>query len=165
MLDLAERPRNGDIQPDRGNQWRLASYLTRTGTSRDPVISPRQTSDTVNNSSATPATTTSVTPTATTAPATTPTAVTTPAATPPLTPPSPVELLTAALRNAGVETSGMKLSERWDFVTYPGGGYNNHLITVEAGGRTEQITVDLMMMDPRIAVVDIQRMMAAPANG
>ena len=77
--------------------------------------------------------------------------------------PTPIDMLTAALNKAGVDTKGMKLSERWDYVAYPGGGYTNHLITVESGGKSEQIMANLMMMDPRVAVVDIQHMMARPA--
>ncbi len=48
-----------------------------------------------------------------------------------------------------------------DAVGYPGGaGWVNHLITVTAGGRSENIDIGLMDINPDVAAMDIKRMLA-----
>ena len=79
--------------------------------------------------------------------------------------PSPVDVLTAALTQAGVDTRGMQFQEHTDVVTYPGGSYTNHLITMTAGGKTQDYMADLMMINPHVTVVEIQQLLAGNRHG
>ena len=116
--------------------------------------------------SAAPATAAATSPVAATAPAT----AVTPATAPIVTAPAvnrdnaqasdPVSILKAALEKAGISSAGMRFSYADDFVTYPGGGYANRQVTVELpNGRRESYSADLMLRNPQVTVVEIQRLM------
>jgi hypothetical protein len=78
-----------------------------------------------------------------------------------LTPPAnPVDTLTAALQRAGINTNSLSIVPHDDNVTYPNSsGWVNHLITVTAGGRSENIDIGLMNINPDVAAMDIKRML------
>lgn len=77
------------------------------------------------------------------------------------TPASPIDTLTAALQRAGVNTASLTMVAHDDAVGYPGGaGWVNHLITVTAGGRSENIDIGLMNINPDVAAMDIKRMLS-----
>ncbi len=79
----------------------------------------------------------------------------------PAAPASPVDTLTAALQRAGINTASLTMVAHDDAVGYPGGaGWVNHLITVTAGGRSENIDIGLMDINPDVAAMDIKRMLA-----
>ena len=70
----------------------------------------------------------------------------------------PVEVLKQALADAGVPAGGLQFSYSDDTVAYPGGSYQNRQVTVQAGGRKEQYSADLMLQNPWITAVEVQRL-------
>lgn len=74
-------------------------------------------------------------------------------------PADPIAVLRGALEQAGVNTAGYRFSYSADTVTYPGGSYPNRQVTVQtASGRTESYSADLMLRNPQVTVVEIQRL-------
>jgi hypothetical protein len=79
----------------------------------------------------------------------------------PAAPASPVDTLAAALERAGINTASLTMVAHDDVVGYPGGaGWVNHLITVTAGARSENIDIGLMNINPDVAAMDIKRMLS-----
>jgi len=77
-------------------------------------------------------------------------------------PPSanPVDTITAALQRAGVNTNSLAIVPHDDNISYPNSaGWVNHQITVTGGGRSENIDVALMNINPDVAAMDIKRML------
>jgi hypothetical protein len=73
---------------------------------------------------------------------------------------NPVDTLTAALQRAGINTNSLSIVAHDDTVSYPNSsGWVNHLITVTAGGRSENIDISLMNINPDVAAMDIKRML------
>jgi hypothetical protein len=73
---------------------------------------------------------------------------------------TPVEVLSERLRATGIDPAALNLTESREIVTYPGGSYENHLIKADFGdGITERYSVDLMLRNPQVTVVEIQRLM------
>lgn len=70
-----------------------------------------------------------------------------------------MQALKDALGAAGINTDGLDLRPHTEVVTYPGGAYINRYISVQAHGHEEGLMTDLVAMNPKIAVLDIQRMM------
>ena len=73
---------------------------------------------------------------------------------------SPLQVLGDALRAVGIDPGSLHLSESTDIVSYPGGSYTNHLITANFGKDSqERYSVDLMLRNPRLTVLEIARQM------
>ena len=97
------------------------------------------------------------TPTVTALPVTPPATTTAPAAS--LTPTqSAMNILASALQAAGISPQWLNMSAHDDYVTYPGGGYTNHQISLTANGHDTNIDANLMMMNPNVAVTEIKRL-------
>jgi hypothetical protein len=75
-----------------------------------------------------------------------------------------VKALKDALTAAGVNFEALGLEAHEDVVTYPGGSYINRYISVTTkSGHMEGLMTDLVAINPRVAVLDIQRMMGTIA--
>ncbi len=75
----------------------------------------------------------------------------------------PLDVLGEALRAVGIDPEALHLSESTDTVSYPGGTYTNHLIAANFGdGSQERYSVDLMLRNPRLTVLEIARQMGRP---
>lgn len=72
-----------------------------------------------------------------------------------------VDRLKAALTAAGVSFEGLGLAAHEEVVAYPGGSYIHRYISVRNNltGHVDGLMTDLVAMNPKIAVVDIQRML------
>lgn len=70
-----------------------------------------------------------------------------------------VKSLQDALAAAGVKFDGLGLAAHEDVVTHPGGSYVNRYISVTANGHAEGLMTDLVAINPKIAVLDIKRML------
>lgn len=70
-----------------------------------------------------------------------------------------VQSLKDALAAAGINAEGLGLAAHEDVVTYPGGSYINRYISVQGNDHIEGLMTDLVAIDPKVAVLDIQRMM------
>jgi len=74
----------------------------------------------------------------------------------------PVEILKNALSAAGLDPNRFSLTESSEVVNYPGGSYVNHLITADfGGGLRESYGVELMLRNPQVTVVEIQRALSS----
>lgn len=76
-----------------------------------------------------------------------------------------LKALQDALAAAGIDYGSFGLSTRQDNVTYPGGSYVNRYISVSVNGQDTQLMTDLVKINPKIAVGDIERMMGRPVVG
>jgi hypothetical protein len=75
-----------------------------------------------------------------------------------------VKALKDALSAAGVNFDALGLAAHEDVVTYPGGSYINRYISVTTkSGHMEGLMTDLVAINPKVAVLDIQRMMGTIA--
>jgi len=73
---------------------------------------------------------------------------------------SPVEVLKAALKSAGLDPDRFSFREIREVVGYPGGSYENHHIAVEvASGVQECYDVALMLRHPEVTVTEIRRLL------
>jgi hypothetical protein len=70
-----------------------------------------------------------------------------------------VKSLQDALAAAGINTAGLGLAAHEDVVTYPGGSYINRYISVNTNGHVAGLMTDLVSINPKIAVLDIKRML------
>lgn len=69
-----------------------------------------------------------------------------------------------ALQAAGIPTTGLQFEYTDQLVGYPGGAYQNRLITVTfPGGVRENFGADLVMRNPRVAAVEIQNLLTRRA--
>lgn len=65
-----------------------------------------------------------------------------------------------ALKAAGIETNGIDFQYVDETVGYPGGSYQNRLVTVTLpGGVRENYGADLVLKNPRVTVVEIQNLL------
>jgi hypothetical protein len=70
-----------------------------------------------------------------------------------------VQSLKDALTAAGIGYDGLGLGAHEDIVTYPGGSYINRYISVNTNGHVEGLMTDLVGINPKVAVLDIKRML------
>jgi hypothetical protein len=70
-----------------------------------------------------------------------------------------VQSLKDALTAAGIGYDGLDLGAHEDIVTYPGGSYINRYISVNTNGHVEGLMTDLVSINPKVAVLDIKRML------
>lgn len=73
---------------------------------------------------------------------------------------SAFDQLTSALRAAGIDPSSLNITAHDDSVYYPGGGWTNHLITLTAGGHTENFGAELTAANPNVAVTEIKHLLS-----
>jgi hypothetical protein len=73
---------------------------------------------------------------------------------------STLEILKASLIKAGVDTTGMQFTQHQDLVTYPGGSYVNDLIDLQVGGKSHTYMANLVALDPKVTVVEIEQLLA-----
>jgi hypothetical protein len=72
--------------------------------------------------------------------------------------------LRGALSAAGLNTAGIDFQYVDQTVGYPGGSYQNRLITVTLpSGVKENFGADLVMRNPQVTVVEIQNLLRRPA--
>jgi hypothetical protein len=68
-----------------------------------------------------------------------------------------------ALSAAGLNTAALNFEYVDQTVGYPGGSYQNRLITVTLpGGVTENFGADLVLKNPNVTVVEIQNLLRRP---
>lgn len=68
--------------------------------------------------------------------------------------------LSAALRAAGIDPGTLGIVAHDDQVTYPGGSYVNHLLTLKAGSHVENFMADLTLTNPNVAVTEIKHLLS-----
>jgi hypothetical protein len=102
----------------------------------------------------------------TAAPAPAPAKVVAPAADTTTVPSGPIStqaamgVLSDALQAAGINPQSLNMYAHDDYVSYPVGvGYMNHLISLTANGHDTNIDANLMMINPNVAVTEIERLM------
>jgi hypothetical protein len=71
-----------------------------------------------------------------------------------------LSVLSNALQNAGIDPKSLGMVPHDDPASYPGGSYENHLITLNARGHVTSISSDLMMLNPNVAVTEIKSLLA-----
>lgn len=71
----------------------------------------------------------------------------------------PTPQVIAEMEKMGVSAAGIRF-ERWDEVVANwGGNYTNHYLKVDAGGRTENFSIELALRSPKVTAVEIMNMM------
>jgi len=71
----------------------------------------------------------------------------------------PTPKVIAEMEKMGVSAAGVRF-ERWDEVVANwGGNYTNHLLKVDAGGRSENFSIELALRSPKVAAVEIMNLM------
>lgn len=74
-------------------------------------------------------------------------------------PATPIDTLLKQMETMGVSSSGLQMAESRTIVGYPGGSYENHLITVDFGGGVqERYDVGLMLQNPWLTALEIDRL-------
>jgi hypothetical protein len=77
---------------------------------------------------------------------------------------SAMTVLEAAMRRHGMNPGVYNLSYSEQVVAYPGGSYVNKLITADFGnGKSEQYMADLVLRNPDVAAVEMQRLTSSVA--
>lgn len=70
----------------------------------------------------------------------------------------PLAILADEFSKLGLDPETLQLTETRETIYYPGGSYENHLITATYGnGLKESVSVPLMMRNPRVSVADLLR--------
>ena len=71
-----------------------------------------------------------------------------------------IDVLKAALTQAGIDISGMQFNQHQDVVSYPGGSYINDLVSFQVGDKTHEYMANLVSIAPQVTVTEIQQLMA-----
>lgn len=71
----------------------------------------------------------------------------------------PTPMVMAEMEKMGVSAAGVRF-ERWDEVVANwGGSYTNHYLRVDAGGRSENFSIELALRSPKVTAVEIMNLM------
>ena len=68
---------------------------------------------------------------------------------------SALDILSAALRAAGIDPAGLNLVQHSDVVGYPGGSYTDNEITMTTAQGVHSFNVELVLQNPNVAVTEI----------